>query len=142
MIIAPLSRFGLLSSAASLTETIRRQHPLACRKLSEELGVSKSTVQRILAQAKLPPHRLNRYMASNDPAFEAKASDIIGLYLRWWQGKVYKNTRSPLPVTRAEVQLFEIVRPIDESTPVDSRAAQKPSIIQTLLLKMSPRMAR
>src|SRR6476660_8025744 len=53
----------------------------SCRKLSQELGVSKSTVQRILAQAKLQPHRLDRYMASNDPEFEAKAADIIGLYV-------------------------------------------------------------
>lgn len=53
----------------------------SCRKLSEELGVSKSTVHRILAQAKLRPHRLDRYMASNDPEFETKAADIIGLYL-------------------------------------------------------------
>ncbi|MBV8832646.1 MAG: hypothetical protein JO108_25880 [Acidobacteriaceae bacterium] len=44
-----------------------------CRKLSEELGVSKSTVQRILVQAKLRPHRLDRYMTSNDPEFEAAA---------------------------------------------------------------------
>ena len=49
----------------------------SCRKLSEELGVSKSTVQRILVQAQLRPHRLDRYMASNDPAFEAKAADIL-----------------------------------------------------------------
>ena len=40
-----------------------------------------ATVQRILAQAKLRPHRLERYMASNDPEFERKAADIIGLYL-------------------------------------------------------------
>jgi hypothetical protein len=46
-----------------------------------DLGVSKSTVHRILAQAKLQPHRLDRYMASNDPEFEAKAADIIGLYM-------------------------------------------------------------
>jgi transposase len=52
----------------------------SCRKLSEDLGISKSTVQRILAQAKLQPHRLDRYMASNDPEFESKAADIIGLY--------------------------------------------------------------
>jgi transposase len=53
----------------------------SCRKLAEELGVSKSTVQRILAQVKLRPHRLESYMASNDPEFESKAADIIGLYL-------------------------------------------------------------
>ncbi|MGA8439275.1 MAG: hypothetical protein WB762_32505 [Candidatus Sulfotelmatobacter sp.] len=53
----------------------------SCRKLASELGLSKSTVQRILAQAQLKPHRLERYMASNDPDFESKAADIIGLYL-------------------------------------------------------------
>lgn len=53
----------------------------SCRKLAAELGLSKSTVQRILAQAKLRPHRLERYMASNDPEFEQKAADIIGLYM-------------------------------------------------------------
>src|SRR5882762_5141065 len=53
----------------------------SCRKLASELELSKSTVQRILAQAQLKPHRLERYMASNDPDFESKAADIIGLYL-------------------------------------------------------------
>jgi len=53
----------------------------SCRKLAQELGLSKSTVQRILRQAKLKPHRLERYLASNDPEFEQKAADIIGLYL-------------------------------------------------------------
>jgi putative transposase len=33
----------------------------SCRKLASELGLSKSTVQRILAQAQLQPHRLERY---------------------------------------------------------------------------------
>lgn len=51
------------------------------RKLAAETGVSKSSVQRILSQARLQPHRLQRYMASNDPQFEEKAADIIGLYL-------------------------------------------------------------
>ena len=37
--------------------------------------------QRILAQAELKPHRLERYTASNDPDFETKAADVIGLYL-------------------------------------------------------------
>src|SRR5438876_8841135 len=53
----------------------------SCRKLAGELGVSKSTVQRILTQARLKPHRLERYLASNDPDFESKAADIIGLYM-------------------------------------------------------------
>jgi len=53
----------------------------SCRKMAAVLGVGKSTVQRIWAQARLKPHRLEQYMASNDPEFEAKAADIIGLYM-------------------------------------------------------------
>jgi transposase len=53
----------------------------SCRKLAKELGISKDTVHRIWRIAGLRPHRLERYMASNDPEFESKAADIIGLYL-------------------------------------------------------------
>src|SRR5947207_11015977 len=53
----------------------------SCRKLAGRFQVSKDTVQRILAQADVRPHRLERYMASDDPNFETKAADVIGLYL-------------------------------------------------------------
>lgn len=53
----------------------------SCRKMATASGISKSTVQRIWATARVRPHRLERYMASNDPNFEAKAADIIALYL-------------------------------------------------------------
>ena len=45
------------------------------------LGVSKDAVHRVWKEAGLKPHRLERYMASDDPDFEAKAAEIIGLYL-------------------------------------------------------------
>ena len=51
------------------------------RKVASELGLSKSTVQRILTQARLQSHGLEHYVASNDPDFASKAADIIGLYL-------------------------------------------------------------
>ena len=53
----------------------------SCRKMAKYLKVSKDTVQRIWHKAGLKPHRLERYMASDDPDFERKAADIIGLYL-------------------------------------------------------------
>src|SRR5271166_813504 len=53
----------------------------SCRKLASRFHVSKDTIQRILAQADVRPHRLERYMASDDPHFETKAADVIGLYL-------------------------------------------------------------
>jgi transposase len=53
----------------------------SCRKLATHLRVGKDTIQRILSQADVRPHRLARYMASDDPDFETKAADVIGLYL-------------------------------------------------------------
>jgi transposase len=53
----------------------------SCRKLAAHLGVGKDLVHRVWREAGLKPHRLERYMASNDPDFESKAADIIGLYL-------------------------------------------------------------
>ena len=54
----------------------------SCRKLAAALGVSKDAVHRVWKEAGLKPHRLERYMASDDPDFESKAAEIIGLYLR------------------------------------------------------------
>src|ERR1043166_5989369 len=51
------------------------------RKLARELNISKDTVHRIWRIAGVKPHRLERYMASDDPDFETKAADVIGLYL-------------------------------------------------------------
>jgi transposase len=53
----------------------------SCRKLAKHLKISKDAVQRIWQKAGLKPHRLERYLASDDPDFERKAADIIGLYL-------------------------------------------------------------
>jgi hypothetical protein len=38
-------------------------------------------LQRVWAHMRLNPHRLHRYMASNDPGFEQKTADTIGLYM-------------------------------------------------------------
>jgi len=38
-------------------------------------------VARVWRRAGLKPHRLERYMASDDPDFERKAADVIGLYV-------------------------------------------------------------
>ncbi len=51
------------------------------RRLARRLGESPATVMRVWHKAGLQPHRLRRYMASPDPDFEAKAKDILGLYL-------------------------------------------------------------
>ena len=51
------------------------------RKLARELGIRHQIVATVWSRAGLKPHRMERYMASDDPEFEAKAADVIGLYL-------------------------------------------------------------
>ena len=51
------------------------------RKLARALGINHMMVARVWRRAGLKPHRLERYMASDDPDFERKAADVIGLYL-------------------------------------------------------------
>src|SRR5947207_7311112 len=52
------------------------------RKLAVKLKVSHMRVARVWAKAGLQPHRVRSYMASDDPEFEKKAADVIGLYLK------------------------------------------------------------
>ena len=52
------------------------------RRMAKLIGVSHVTVHRVWQRAGLQPHRLERYVVSNDPDFETKAADVIGLYLK------------------------------------------------------------
>jgi len=51
------------------------------RKLAAELKLPFMTVQRIWRKHNVQPHLRKRHMISNDPDFETKAADVIGLYL-------------------------------------------------------------
>ena len=51
------------------------------RKMATVMHVGKDLIRQVWQEADLKPHRLDRYMASDDPQFEQKAADIIGLYL-------------------------------------------------------------
>lgn len=51
------------------------------RTLAKAVGVSHVLVARVWRRAGLQPHRLERYMLSDDPDFEQKAADVLGLYL-------------------------------------------------------------
>jgi len=51
------------------------------RKMAAVMHVGKDLIRQVWQEADLKPHRLDRYMASDDPQFEQKAADIIGLYL-------------------------------------------------------------
>lgn len=94
------------------------------RRLAKKLGVHHMLVARTWRKAGIQPHRMRRYMASNDPEFERKAADIIGLYLSPPQHAAVfcvdektaiqaldrKDPRLPFSPGRAERHGFEYVR--------------------------------
>ena len=94
------------------------------RRLAKKLGVHHMMVARTWKKHGVQPHRMERYMASNDPEFEEKAADVIGLYLNPPQHAVVlcvdektaiqaldrKDPVLPLSPGRAERHGFEYVR--------------------------------
>lgn len=94
------------------------------RRLAKRLGVHHMMVARTWKKHGIQPHRMERYMASNDPEFEEKAADVLGLYLSPPQHALVlcvdektaiqaldrKDPILPLSPGRAERHGFEYVR--------------------------------
>ncbi len=51
------------------------------RSLAERFGIGKDTVARIWRDHKLKPWRVETFKLSNDPRFEEKLVDVVGLYV-------------------------------------------------------------
>lgn len=51
------------------------------RSMAQATGVSKATVQRLWNASDIKPHLVRSFKLSNDPRFETKFWDVIGLYL-------------------------------------------------------------
>jgi transposase len=49
--------------------------------MAKRAGVSSSTVQRIWSGRGIKPHQVKTFKLSNDPKFEQKLVDVVGLYL-------------------------------------------------------------
>ena len=71
---------------ARILEKTRQPQPdgsthWSTRKLGRLLKIHHNLVAKAWQRAGLQPHRFERYMESDDPEFEAKAADVIGLYV-------------------------------------------------------------
>jgi transposase len=66
-----------------LTQNYRPQGEThwSCRTMAAAAGVSKSTVQLVWHARGLKPHRVHVFKLSNDPRFEEKLVDVVGLYV-------------------------------------------------------------
>ena len=67
--------------AKTATETPRDATHWSVRTMAAEFGISHTSVQRIWAEAGLKPHLTRTFKVSNDPRFEEKVTDIVGLYM-------------------------------------------------------------
>jgi transposase-like protein len=74
------------SKIEEIVELTRNSRPdgethWSVRTMAKRSGVSKATVQRIWAARGLKPHLVKTFKLSNDPRFEEKLIDVVGLYL-------------------------------------------------------------
>jgi transposase len=66
---------------ATLHEAPPGETHWSCRTMAKAQAVSSTTVQRIWSARGLKPHLVKTFKLSNDPHFEEKLIDVVGLYL-------------------------------------------------------------
>lgn len=104
-------------TTAEIVRVTREERPAdgathwSTRSLADALGVSRETVRRVWADHGLRPWRAETFKLSNDPRFEEKLVDVVGLYLN--------------PPERAVVFSF------DEKTQVQALDRTQPSLPMT-----------
>ena len=67
--------------ARTANETPANATHWSTRSMAKAAGISHTSVQRIWAEAGLKPHLIGKFKLSNDPKFEDKVSDVVGLYM-------------------------------------------------------------
>ncbi len=77
--LSPETKVAVLKKTT--TETPAGATHWSARDLAKVVGLSHTSVQRIWAEAGLKPHLVRSFKLSNDPKFEDKVTDIVGLYL-------------------------------------------------------------
>src|ERR1035441_3664202 len=65
----------------TLHETPAGETHWSCRSMAARAGVSCATVQRIWSARAIKPHQVKTFKLSNDPRFEEKLVDVVGLYM-------------------------------------------------------------
>ncbi len=80
--VAPLgndTKLAVLKKTA--TETPANATHWSRALMAKAVGISPSSVGRIWREAGLKPHRVDTFKVSNDPHFEEKVVDVVGLYM-------------------------------------------------------------
>ena len=77
------------------------------REIAKQVGISHTKVHQILQAHDLKPHLISRFRSSDDPAFEQKLEDIVGLYLNPPENAIVLSIDE-----KSQVQALERAQPI------------------------------
>lgn len=77
--LAEATRLAVIAKTAN--ETPRNATHWSRETMATEMGISASSVGRIWREAGLKPHLVKSVKISNDPEFDAKVTDVVGLYM-------------------------------------------------------------
>jgi transposase len=115
----PILAEGTVEEIVRITRTERPDDGSthwSTRSLAAVVGVSRETVRQVWADHDLRPWRFETFKLSNDPAFEEKLVDVVGLYLapperavvfsfdEKTQVQALDRTQPSLPLTRGRGQ--------------------------------------
>jgi transposase len=78
---ARVSASALNTVLTKVTQPLKGRARWSCRSMAQQTGLSKSWVQQLWYRNDLKPHQTRTFKLSNDPQFEQKFWDIVGLYL-------------------------------------------------------------
>lgn len=77
------------------------------REIAKQVGISHTKVHQILRAHDLKPHLVEHFRTSNDPAFEEKLEDVVGLYLNPPDNAIVLSIDE-----KSQVQALERAQPI------------------------------
>jgi transposase len=105
---APLNQ-KVVNRVLKLVQTQRPKDAThwSTREIANQVGISHTKVHQILQAHDLKPHLVKRFRSSDDPAFEQKLEDIVGLYLNPPENAIVLSIDE-----KSQVQALERAQPI------------------------------
>ena len=93
----------------------------SCQTLAKRLGIGHSSVNRILNELGLKPHLSIQRNYSNDPDFESKLTDVVGLYLKPPKNAIILcvDEKSQIQALERSQPILPIIRNVPERQSVD-----------------------
>ena len=93
----------------------------SCRTLAKHVGIGHTSVNRILQELGLQPHKVTKKNYSNDPDFETKLKDVVGLYIKPPQNAIVLcvDEKTQIQALERSQPILPIIRNVPERQSAD-----------------------